>query len=57
MLHDFIKTENLVSVGLVIALIISLFTGPVEISMSIGGGLTGYIGGRKSAEVEKGQAK
>lgn len=44
MLHDFIKTENLVAVGLVIALIISLFTGPYELSMSIASGLIGYIG-------------
>ena len=35
MLHEFIKTENLVAIGLVVALIISLFTGPYELSMSI----------------------
>lgn len=44
MLHDFIKTENLVAIGLVVALIISLFTGPYELSMSIASGLIGYIG-------------
>ena len=41
---DFLKTENLVAVGLVIALLISLFTGTTEISMSIASGLIGYIG-------------
>ena len=41
---DFIKTENLVAIGLVVALIISLFTGPYELAMSIASGLIGYIG-------------
>ena len=44
MLSNFIKTENLVAVGLVIALLVSLFTGPYELSISIAGGLIGYIG-------------
>ena len=44
MWNNFVKTENLVAVGLVIALLVSLFTGPYELSISIGGGLIGYIG-------------
>lgn len=44
MWNDFFKTENLVAVGLVIALLVSLFTGPYELSISIAGGLIGYIG-------------
>lgn len=43
-MKDFIKTENLVAVGLVVALLVSLFTGPYELSISIAGGLIGYIG-------------
>ncbi len=44
MLNDFLRTENLVAVGLVIALLVSLFTGTNELSMSIASGLIGYIG-------------
>lgn len=43
-MKDFIKTENLVAVGLVVSLLVSLFTGPYELSISIAGGLIGYIG-------------
>lgn len=44
MWHNFLKTDNLVAVGLVITLIISLFVGSNELSMSIASGLIGYIG-------------
>ena len=48
MWSEFLKTENLVAVGLVIALIISLFIGSSEqLSTNIASGLIGYIGGRK----------
>lgn len=54
-MQDFIKTENLVAVGLVIALLVSLFTGPYELSISIAGGLIGYIGrGHIDTEKNKG---
>lgn len=45
MWHNFLKTDNLVAVGLVITLILSLFIGnSQELSMSIASGLIGYIG-------------
>ena len=44
---EFLKTENLVAVGLVIALLVSLFVGSSELSTTIASGLIGYIGGRK----------
>lgn len=44
MWNDFFKTENLVAVGLVIALFISIILGTNELSMSVASGLIGYIG-------------
>lgn len=45
MKEEFLKTENLVAVGLVIALLVSLFTGASEnLTLSIASGLIGYIG-------------
>ena len=44
--NEIVKTENLVAIGLVVALIISMFTSPYELSMAIATGLIGYIGGR-----------
>ena len=45
--YEFFKTENLVAVGLVVALLVSLFVGSSELSTTIASGLIGYIGGRK----------
>ena len=45
--REFLKTENLVAVGLVIALWGSVITGTNELSTNIASGLIGYIGGRK----------
>ena len=57
MVNELTKTENLVAIGLVIALIISMFTSPYELSMAIATGLIGYIGGRhvEAKKLEKGE--
>lgn len=57
MWHDFLKTENLVAIGLVISLLISLFTGPFELSMSIASGLLGFIGRGQLEQKKKEEAK
>ncbi len=41
--------QGIVALGLVISLIVSLFTGATQLSMCIASGLTGYIGGNLSA--------
>ena len=40
-----LQPENMVAMGLVGALIVSMFYGSNELSMSIASGLIGYIGG------------
>lgn len=44
MWDEMLTTENLVALGLVVALIISLFTGTEDLSMAIASGLIGYLG-------------
>lgn len=44
MIQELINTDNLIGIGLVIALLLSLFTGSEQLSMTIATGLIGYIG-------------
>ena len=48
-----LNTETIVSIGLVAGLVISIFCGSNELSMSIASGLIGYIGRGKLAEPKK----
>lgn len=60
MWDDLLTTENLVALGLVVALLISLFTGTEDLSMAIASGLIGYLGRgqiEKMAEENKKEAK
>ena len=43
-MHELINAENIVSVGLVVSLVLAIFYGSNELSMSIASGLIGYIG-------------
>ena len=45
-----LNAETIVSIGLVAGLVISIFWGTNELSMSIASGLIGYIGRGKIAE-------
>ena len=44
MIQELINTDNLIGIGLVIALLLSLFMGAEQLSMTIATGLIGYIG-------------
>ena len=44
MIQELMNTDNLISIGLVIALLLSLFTGSEQLSLNIAAGLIGYIG-------------
>lgn len=44
MIQELISTDNLIGIGLVIALLLSLFMGAEQLSMTIATGLIGYIG-------------
>ena len=50
---NILNAETIVSVGLVAGLVISIFYGTNELSMSIASGLIGYIGRGKLAEAKK----
>ena len=52
-LCNMLNAETIVSVGLVAGLVISIFYGTNELSMSIASGLIGYIGRGKLAEAKK----
>lgn len=43
-MHELINAENIVSAGLVVSLVLAIFYGSNELSMSIASGLIGYIG-------------
>ena len=44
MMQELMSTDNLIGIGLVIALLLSLFMGSEQLSMTIATGLIGYIG-------------
>lgn len=44
MIQELMNTDNLIGIGLVIALLVSLFMGSEQLSMTIATGLIGYIG-------------
>ena len=44
MIQELINIDNLIGTGLVIALLLSLFMGAEQLSMTIATGLIGYIG-------------
>lgn len=44
MIQELISTDNLIGIGLVIALLLSLFMGAEQLSMTIATGLIGYLG-------------
>lgn len=44
MIQELMSTDNLIGIGLVIALLLSLFMGTEQLSMNIATGLIGYIG-------------
>ena len=44
MIQELINIDNLIGIGLVIALLLSLFMGAEQLSMTIATGLIGYIG-------------
>ena len=44
MIQELMSTDNLIGIGLVIALLLSLFMGAEQLSMTIATGLIGYIG-------------
>ena len=44
MIQELINTDNLIGIGLVIALLLSLFMGTEQLSMNIATGLIGYTG-------------
>jgi len=48
-----LNAETIVSSGLVVSLLLSIFYGTNELSMSIASGLIGYIGRGKLAEKER----
>mgnify|MGYP001639689334 CR=1 FL=1 len=48
-----LNAETIVSIGLVVGLVISIFWGTNELSMSIASGLIGYIGRGKLTEPKK----
>ena len=48
-----LNAETIVSIGLVIALLLAIYNGTNELSMSIASGLIGYIGRGKLAETRK----
>mgnify|MGYP000874745598 CR=1 FL=1 len=52
-----LNTEIIVSIGLVAGLVISIFWGTNELSMSIASGLIGYIGRGKMSETKKKEEK
>ena len=52
-----LNAETIVSVGLVVGLVISIFYGTNELSMSIASGLIGYIGRGKMTETKKKEEK
>ena len=52
-LCNVLNAETIVSIGLVVGLVISIFGGTNELSMSIASGLIGYIGRGKSTEPKK----
>lgn len=56
-LGNILNAETIVSVGLVAGLVISIFYGTNELSMSIASGLIGYIGRGKLAETKKKEEK
>jgi len=43
-IRNMIHTETIVSIGLVISLILAIFFGSNELSMSIASGLLGFLG-------------
>lgn len=44
MIQELMNTDNLIGIGLIIALLLSLFMGTEQLSMNIATGLIGYIG-------------
>ena len=52
-LQGVLNAETIVSIGLVIALLLAIYNGTNELSMSIASGLIGYIGRGKLAEIRK----
>ena len=52
LLREFLSVESIVAAGLVAALILSMFYGSNELSMSIASGLIGYIGRGKLQQEE-----
>ena len=44
MIQELMNTDNLIGIGLVIALLLSLFMDSEQLSMNIATGLIGYIG-------------
>ena len=50
---NMLNAETIVSIGLVAGLVISIFWGTNELSMSIASGLIGYIGRGKLTETKK----
>lgn len=44
MIQELMSTDNLIGIGLVIALLLSLFMDSEQLSMNIATGLIGYIG-------------
>ena len=44
MIQELMSTDNLIGIGLVIALLLSLFMDSEQVSMNIATGLIGYIG-------------
>ena len=44
MVKELLHTENIIALGLVLALLASLFYGSSELSMNIASGLIGYLG-------------
>ena len=51
-IRNMIHTETIVSIGLVISLILAIFFGSNELSMSIASGLLGFLG--RSVVTKKG---
>ena len=56
-LNGVCNAETIVSIGLVAGLVLSIFYGTNELSMSIASGLIGYIGRGKLAETKKEETK
>lgn len=56
-LGGLLNAETIVSMGLVAGLMLSIFHGTNELSMSIASGLIGYIGRGKLAETKKEETK